>query len=324
MIHWGVIATGGITARFADAMTRVDDGQIIAVSSRTPDRAAFFADRWGIERRYPDGDEIAHDPDVDVVYVATPHARHASDTINCLAAGKPVLCEKPFALNARQAQAMIEAAEPGRLFLMEAIWSRFLPAYRSLVDVLGSGRIGTPLQVDADFGFVKAFEPSHRLFSLELGGGALLDLGIYPLQLCMLVLGPIGKIAAAASIGSTGVDERMAAVLHHFEGGLGIIKASLTIPLACTARISGTEGWIELPPFMHCPKSLTVHSPGDIETIQCGFEGDGLEPEIREVHRCLELGLSESPLMPLAETLGLARAMDEIRSQIGLRYPGEI
>jgi predicted dehydrogenase len=322
MIRWGVIATGGIATRFADAMSRVDEGQIVAVTSRSADRAAIFADRWGIERRYYD-DSMAGDPDLDVVYVATPHARHADDTIRCLEAGKPVLCEKPFALSAAQARRMVEVGTERQLFLMEAIWSRFLPAYRALTDVLESGRIGAPLQVDADFGFARPIEPSHRLFNPELGGGALLDLGIYPLQLCVLVLGPISQIGAVASIGPTGVDERVAASLRHAAGGLGIIKASLTTPLACTARISGTEGWIELPAFMHCPRSLSVHHSGVVETVDCGFEGDGLEFEIAEVHRCLKLGLTESPFIPLSETVALATAMDEMRQQIGLRYPGE-
>jgi predicted dehydrogenase len=324
VIRWGVIGPGGIARRFAHAMTAVDDGVIVAVSSRSLDRATAFADELGIARRYDDDQALADDPEVDAVYVATPHSRHAADTIRCLDAGKPVLCEKPFALNARQAQRMVEAAATAGVFLMEAIWSRFLPSYRALVGALEAGRIGTPLQVDADFGFRAPVDPAHRLFDPHQGGGALLDLGVYPLQLCSLVLGPISESRGLARLGTTGVDEQVAAVLRHVDGGLGVIKAAVTAPLACTARISGTEGWIDLPPFMHCPTSLTVHAVGaPPEVIDAPIGVDGLEHQIREVHACLAGGLTESPTMPLAETLALARTMDDIRAQIGLSYPGE-
>ncbi len=324
MIRWGVVGPGGIASRFADAMTRVDDGRIVAVASRSRERADAFADRFGIAARYDDDRALADDDSIDAVYVATPHSRHEADTLRFLAAGKHVLCEKPFALNAAQARRMVDAAQRSGTFLMEAIWSRFLPSYRALLDLVGSGRIGTPLHVDADFGFRAPLDPSHRLFDPHLGGGALLDLGIYPLQLCTLVLGPIADVAAGAVIGETGVDEQVAAVLRHADGGMGVAKAAVTAPLRCTARIGGTGGWVDLPAFMHCPTSLTVEVYGSAaEVVDCGFEGDGLEFEIAEVHRCLAAGATESPTMPLADTLALAEAMDDIRSQIGLTYPDE-
>jgi predicted dehydrogenase len=319
-----VIGPGGIASRFADAMTRVDDGRIVAVASRSRERADAFADRFGIAARYDDDGALADDDSVDAVYVATPHTRHEADTVRFLDAGKHVLCEKPFALNAAQARRMVAAAEHSATFLMEAIWSRFLPSYRALVDVIGSGRIGTPLHVDADFGFRLPPDRSHRLFDPHLGGGAVLDLGIYPLQLCTLVLGPIAHIATGGFIGETGVDEQVAAVLRHANGGVGVAKAAVTAPLRCTARIGGSGGWVDLPAFMHCPTSFTVEVFGAApEVVDCAFEGDGLEFEIAEVHRCLAAGETESPTMPLADTLALAAAMDEIRSQIGLSYPGE-
>ncbi len=324
VIRWGVIGPGGIARRFAHAMTAVDDGEIVAVASRSLARADVFADEHGIARRYDDDQALADDPQVDAVYVATPHARHEGDAIRCLEAGKAVLCEKPFALNARQAQRMVDAAASASVFLMEAIWSRFLPSYRALVDVLGSGRIGTPLQVDADFGFRVPVDPAHRLFDPQQGGGALLDLGIYPIQLCTLVLGPVEEAVARGRLGGTGVDEQVAAVLRHEGGGIGVVTAAITVPLACRARISGTDGWIDLPPFMHCPTSLTVHSSGAApEVIDAPIGVEGLEHEIAEVHRCLAAGLTESPTMPLAESVALAGVMDDIRAQLGVVYPGE-
>jgi predicted dehydrogenase len=324
MIRWGIAGPGGIAARFAGAMTLVEDGQIVAVASRSAERAAAFADRFGVAARHDDYRALAEDPAVDAVYVATPHARHEADTLMYLAAGKHVLCEKPAALNATQARRMVDAAAASGLFLMEAVWSRFLPSYRRLVDVLASGRIGTPLQVDGSFGFRRPVDPAHRLFDPHLGGGALLDLGIYPIQLCTLVLGPIQGLAAGGVLGATGVDEQVAAVLRHERGGLGMIQAAITVPLACTARISGSDGWIDLPAFMHCPTSFTVTAGvTQPEVVDASFEGDGFEFEIAEVHRCLAAGLSESPTMPWAETLALAEAMDTVRAQIGLTYPGE-
>jgi len=324
VIRWGVIGPGGIATRFARALTLVDDGAIVAVSSRSLDRADAFADEWDVLRRYDDDQALADDPEVDAVYIATPHSRHEGDTIRCLRAGKAVLCEKPFALNAAQSQRMVDAARGSGRFLMEAIWSRFLPSYRALVDVLGDGRIGTPLQVDADFGFRAPVDPSHRLFDPHQGGGALLDLGIYPLQLCTLVLGPVVHAVAEGRLGETGVDEQIAAVLRHQGGGIGTIRAAISVPLACTARISGTDGWIDLPPFMHCPTSLTVHRVGAApEVFDAPLGGEGLEHEIQEVHRCLAEGRTESSTMPLSESVALATVMDDLRGQIGLRYPGE-
>ncbi len=260
---------------------------------------------------------------MDVVYVATPQSRHEADTLALVQAGKHVLCEKPFALSAGQAERMVAEARARGVFLMEAIWSRFLPAYRALVDVVGSGRIGVPLVVEADFGFRLPFDPDHRLYRADLGGGGLLDLGIYPIQLCLLLLGRPEGMVAQGVIGETGVDEQVAAALRHRGGALGVIKAAIRVGLRCTARVSGTDGFVEIPAFMHCPNSITVHSSGGTEEIDSSWEGDGLRFEIDEVHRCLSAGLMESPVMTMDETLALASVLDAIRSQIGLVFPGE-
>lgn len=323
MIRWGVLGPGAIATGFAEAMSMVDDGTIVAVASRAEERAQAFGERFSIPHRYGDYGELGDDPDVDVVYVATPHARHETDVLALLEAGKHVLCEKPFALNARQARRMAETARTRGLFLMEAIWSRFLPAYRTLTDLIGDGRIGDPLLVEADFGFRAPMQPAHRLFNAELGGGALLDLGIYPVQLCTLVLGQVAQASAFAAIGETGVDEETVAILRHGAGGLGVVKAAIRVGLACTARVAGTEGTIDLPAFMHCPSSLTVSARGAVEHVDASYEGNGLRFEIADVNRCLVEGRTESPVVPLDETIALATVLDDIRAQIGLVYPGE-
>jgi predicted dehydrogenase len=318
-----VVGPGAIATGFADAMQQSDGGTIVAVASRSLERANAFGDRFAIPSRYGDYESLAGDPDVDAVYVATPQSCHEPDTLCFLRAGKHVLCEKPFALNARQAVGMVHEARSRGLFLMEAIWSRYLPAYRSLVDVIREGRIGEPLLVEGDFGFRRPFEPEHRLFDLALGGGALLDLGIYPIQLCSLVLGTPEHVAADGVVGVTGVDEVVAAVLRYPGGGLGVVKAAIRVGMSCTGRISGTEGWIDIPMLMHCPTSLTVTTGAGSERIEGSYVGNGLRFEIEEVHRCLSAELTESPDMPLDETIALATTLDDIRAQLGVVYPGE-
>jgi predicted dehydrogenase len=323
MISWGVIGPGAIATGFAEAMQLVEGGTIVAVASRSAERAEHFGDRFGIPVRYGDYGSLAADPRVEVVYVATPHSRHQADTLDMLRAGKAVLCEKPFALNATQARRMVAEGREHGLFLMEAIWSRFLPAYRALVDLLGAGRIGEPLLVEADFGFRRPVDPEHRHFRADLGGGGLLDLGIYPVQLCSLVLGPVEDVAAQGVIGSTGVDEQVAAVLRHRGGTLGVVKAAIRVNMTCTARISGTAGMIELPAFMHCPDALAVVTSTGAERVDGSYEGNGLRFEIEEVHRCLAEGRTESPVMPLDETVALASVLDAVRARIGLSFPEE-
>jgi predicted dehydrogenase len=322
-IRWGVAGPGGIASRFAEAMQLVDDGAIVAVASRSLERANAFGDRFGVPARYGEYEALAADRDVDVVYVATPHSRHERDTFLFLDAGKHVLCEKPFALNATQGRRMVEAARARGLFIMEAMWTRFLPSYRSLVAVLAEGRIGDPLVVEADFGFRRPVQPDHRLFDRALGGGALLDLGIYPVQLCSLVLGAPDRLVADGAVGATGVDEVVAGVLHHTSGAVGVVKAALRAGLSCRARITGSEGSIELPAFMHCPAWIDVATASGIERIDGAYEGDGLRFQVEEVHRCLAAGHAESAVMPLDETLSIAGTLDAMRAQLGVVYPGE-
>jgi predicted dehydrogenase len=322
-IRWGIAATGGIARRFATGLAETDDAEIVGVASRTQERADEFGAEFDIPHRHASYEALAEDPDVDVVYVASPHSRHEADTLLFLEAGKHVLCEKPFALNAVQAQRMVDTARERDLFVMEAIWSRFLPAYVLLGELLADGAIGEVQHVDADFAIRFPFDATHRHFDLALGGGALLDLGIYPLQLASLVLGAPAEVHAVGQVGATGVDEVVAAVLRHESGGLATVRTATRLTMACTARISGTDGAIELPAFMHCPAALTVTNVEGITVRETPIVGEGLRYQVAEVHRCVRAGDLESPVIPHAETLGLAATMDEIRTQLGVRYPGE-
>ena len=316
-IRWGIAATGGIAARFAQALHQAPDAELVAVGSRTQARAESFADEWDIPRRHGDYRALAADDEVDVVYVATPQARHADDACLFLDHGKHVLGEKPMAMTEGEVLRMTASAQLAGRFLMEAIWSRFLPAYVTLWELLMHGRIGEPLFVEADFGFRMPVDPAHRLFDPARGGGALLDLGVYPLQLASLVLGRPDRVVADGHMGETGVDETVAATLQHAGGKLAVVKASIRVNLACTARIAGSEGSIELPAFMHCPESLTVRDAfGQAEVIERPIEGEGLRYQVDEVHRCLAGGEHESPFMTLAESARFAATMDTIRDQI--------
>jgi predicted dehydrogenase len=323
-VRWGIAATGGIARAFAQGLALVDDAELVAVASRTDERARAFADEVGALRAHGTYEGLAADPDVDIVYVASPHARHCADSVLFLEAAKHVLCEKPLALSAAQVREMAAAARRNDRFLMEAMWSRFLPAYETLTQLLDDGVIGRPRLVEADFGFrIPAIDPTHRLFDLTQGGGALLDLGIYPLNLAFMVLGHPVEVRGTGHLGATGVDEQTAAVLRHDDGALSVVKAAVRTSLSCTARIAGTEGSIAIPAFMHCPQDLVVQTPAGEERIDAPMAGNGLHHQVHEVHRCLRAGMTESPVMPISESLALATTMDEIRAQIGLRYPGE-
>ncbi len=319
-IRWGIAGTGAIAAGFSEALGQVEGAALHAVGSRNLATAEAFGERFGIPRRYGSYDDLARDAELDVIYVATPQSRHAADAISFLQAGRHVLCEKPFALDASEARSMAEAAEANDRFLMEAMWTRFLPAYRRLAELLRDGRIGEVLLVEGDFGFRRDFDPEHRLFRQDLGGGGLLDLGVYPLQLCSFVLGPPVAVAARGVIGSTGVDEIVCAVLEHPGGAMGVIKAGLRVGMACTGRIAGTHGVIELPALMHCPDTLVVSDIGGSERLDLSYEGSGLRFEIEEVQRCIRAGLRVSEVMPVAESISLMETLDTIRAQIGLQF----
>lgn len=321
MARWGIVGTGGVAQRFATAAQSSPGTDLVAVCSRTSPAADAFADRFGIQRRHIDVSALARDPAVEVVYIATPNHRHHVEAIELLEAGKHVLCEKPFALDAGLAAQVIAVARRNDRFLMEAIWSRFLPAYTALAQVLERGVIGRVRQLEASFGFAMPVMSDHRLFDLAQGGGSLLDIGIYPLQLSSFVLGPPDRIEAVADIGSTGVDEVLAMVLHHPSGAISSLRSAIRASLPNDARIVGESGTIEIPAFMHCPDRIVVHCADGIEEIDAAFDGDGLRFEIEEVERCLADGRRESSTMTLDDTLLLASTMDDIRRRIGVVYP---
>jgi predicted dehydrogenase len=321
-VRWGIAATGNIARTFAAGLAQLDDAVIAAVGSRTPDRAAAFAAEVGADRAHGSYEDLAADDGVDVVYVASPHARHLADTCLFLEAGRHVLCEKPMALDRAQVEHMIATARRRGLFLMEAMWSRFLPSWQLARRLVDEGRIGDPVVAQAELGFRFPFDPGHRLFDPALGGGAALDLGVYPVSFCSFLLGPPDAVVAQGHVGETGVDEQFAAVLHHPGGRLGVVTGASRASLASTVRVTGTHGWLALPAMMHGATHVDVgDNAGGRERIEAPYEGEGLRHQAVEVHRCLRDGLTESPVMPLDETAAIAGTLDAILGALGVTYP---
>ncbi len=323
-IRWGIAATGNIAHSFAAGLGQLDDAEIAAVGSRSAERAAEFAAQVGAGRSHGSYQDLAADDGVDVVYVASPHTRHEADTLLFLEAGRHVLCEKPMAVNRAQAERMVAAARRRGLFLMEAMWSRFLPSWQLVRRVLDEGRIGDPLVVEASLGFRRPIDPTHRLFDRALGGGATLDLGVYPVSFTSFLLGTPDGVAAQGHIGETGVDEQFAAVLHHPGGELAVVKGAIRAWISSTVRVTGSEGWVHLPAMMHHSPHVDIgDAAGGRERVETPVEGEGLRFQAAEVHRCVREGLTESLVMPLDETCAIAGTLDAIRAQIGMTYPGE-
>ncbi|MEI6867418.1 MAG: Gfo/Idh/MocA family oxidoreductase [Actinomycetes bacterium] len=322
--NWGIIGTGGIAKAFARDLDFVEDQKVLAVGSRVFDRARTFADDLKIERSYGSYEELVTDPDIDAVYVATPHPDHLSSTLLALDAGKPVLCEKPFAISAVETAMMIERARSKKLMLMEAMWARFLPHMHQIRNVLAAGAIGEVVTVEADHGQWFPSDPKFRLFAPELGGGALLDLGIYPVSFAHMVLGAPIKITARSEKADTGVDATTSAIFQYESGAQAVLSTTLRAATPCRAVITGTNGRIEIDRTFYAPTSyrILLRDGGTVEHPN-EYEGHGLREEAIEFARCVRAGLIESPILPLTETLKIMESMDEIRRQIGLTYPFE-
>jgi len=324
-IRWGIIGTGFIAKKFAEALQILPDAELVAVGSRAADTAKKFAKAFHIPHQHSSYDKLANNPDVDVVYIATPHPFHMENTILCLKAGKAVLCEKPFAVNASQAQQMTDVARTEKLFLMEAMWTRFLPIIMKVREWLGQGLIGPVRFLQADFGFRCDWKPQDRLLNPELAGGALLDVGVYTVALASMVFaGPPTKITGMAHLGQTGIDEQSAMVLGYQDGQLAVLSCAIRTQTLQKAVIVGTKGMIRIhSPFWSATTATILIEDKEDETIKIPHECNGFEYEAREVMQCLLAGKLESDYLPLDETLSIVKTMDEIRAQWGLKYPME-
>jgi predicted dehydrogenase len=360
-IRWGILGTGTIASQFAQGLNGLPDATLLAVGSRSNTTAQPFATQFKVPRAYASYEALAGDNDIDVVYIATPHPMHKHHCMLCLEAGKAVLCEKPFTINADEASAIVEMARQKQLFCMEAMWMRFFPVMAKVRSLLDSNEIGDIRMIVASMGFLAPHDPDNRFFNLSLGGGALLDLGVYPLSFIFQLLGKPTSMASHAHIGITGVDEQAAAILGFEQGRLAVFTTSLLTHNVNDATIMGSKGQIRIHAPLLRPNriSITRYAPPSsrgkprtgtsssrfgpsllrklvrrlvpssprrsrhLETITVPYTGSGHQYEAEEVMRCLQMGKLESDLMPLDETVEIMKMMDGLRAQWNLRYPQE-
>jgi len=320
-IRWGILGAGGIAATVGADIAATEGNVLQAVGARDADRAAAFAAAHGMPTSYGSYAELAADPDVDVVYIATTHGQHHEHALLALGAGKPVLVEKAFTLTARQAREVVAEARRRELFCMEAMWSRLNPLWRQALDLVADGRIGTVTAVRADLSRRFDFDPTHRLFDLAAGGGALLDLGIYPATFAWLFLGRPDTVQASGPLAPTGSDLAVAQQWGYRDGAVAQLFSTAAGESPFAALVTGTEGWLSLEPRLHRPQRLVVARGGDVDVIEPEPErGNGYQRQVAEVARCLRAGLRESPFVPLDETVAILAVMDETRRQLGVRY----
>ncbi|MFI7409986.1 Gfo/Idh/MocA family protein [Streptomyces sp. NPDC049627] len=326
-VRWGILATGGIAATFTADLVDLPDAEVVAVASRSQDSADAFAERFGIPRAYGDWDALAQDGDIDVVYVATPHSAHRAAAGLCLEAGRNVLCEKAFTLNAREAGELVALAKARGSFLMEAMWMYCNPLVRRLKALVDDGAIGEVRHVQADFGLAGPFPPAHRLRDPAQGGGALLDLGVYPVSFAQLLLGEPSDVAARATLSAEGVDLQTGALLSWDGGAMASVHCSIVGGTATAASVTGSQGRIDVPYGFFFPDRFVLHRDGRDPEEFAADPADGprasLRHEAAEVMRALRAGETESPLVPLDGTLAVMRTLDAIRDRVGVRYPGE-
>lgn len=323
-LRWGIIGSGKIAGRFAGDLQLLARSEVVAVGSRSQASAESFGERYDVPHRHTSYQALVADDDVQAVYVATPNPVHHQAAMLAIEAGKAVLVEKPFTLNSAEARSLVDAARARGVFLMEAMWTRFLPHMITIRELLAAGRLGDVRTLQADHGQALPTDPSHRVNARELGGGALLDLGVYPVSFSSMVLGRPRAVVARSAMTATGVDAQTSMVLEHEGGRHAVITATLSARTPNRASISGTDARIEIDSVWYTPTSFSViDREGETQVHPLRHEGHGIRHQAAEVAQAVAMGRLESDIMPLDETVAIMATLDEVRSQIGLRYPGE-
>ena len=323
-LRWGILATGGIAHAFAsDLRTAAVD--LVAVGSRSAESGERFAAEFEIPRVHGSYEELVDDPDVDIIYVSTPHPLHAQNAILALEHGKHVLVEKPFALTGAEAASIRDVAARTGLLAMEAMWTRYLPHMIRVRELVGSGALGDIRAVLADHTQKISTDPSHRLNNLELGGGALLDLGIYPVSFAWDMLGAPVTVTATATIGATGVDDEVATIFTHAGGALSTSLSASHAAGPNTASVIGTEARIDIDQTWYTPTTFRLTAPDGtvLETYESHIQGRGMQFQALAAERYVASGRNDSDILPIDETVAIMGTLDEVRRQIGLRYPSE-
>jgi predicted dehydrogenase len=313
--NWGIVGAGHISRKFVDGIRATTNGCPYAIAARDQRRAQQFADEKNMPIFYGSYEELANDPNVDVVYIGTTNAQHIAHTLLMLAHKKPVLCEKPFALNLHETYQMIDAARSNHTFLMEALWTQFLPAMQALRKIIADGTIGSIQCLKADFGFYREYNRSDRVFSPELGGGSILDIGIYPIFLATTLLGYPDSIAASGIKSQDGIDISASIFFGYKSGVFAQLLSSFSANLGNEAQIFGTKGKITLNKCSF-PTRITITTDNETRDYPVETTGNGYNYEAQEVMNCLDNGLIESPVRPLAETLRLVGLMEGVIKQL--------
>ncbi|WP_375482165.1 Gfo/Idh/MocA family protein [uncultured Jatrophihabitans sp.] len=324
-IRWGVLAPGGIARDWTAAVHATTASRVVAVGSRAQDRAQAFADEFGVDRAYGSYEQLVGDDGIDAVYVASPHSEHRDHALLALAAGKPVLVEKAFTRNAAEAAAVIDAARAANLLVVEAMWTRFLPHLDVVRQCLENGLLGEVKAVIADHGQHLYPDGPQRMSDPALAGGALLDLGIYPVSFAHLALGGFDRVQAFGTIATTGVDEGETIGVVSASGAVGTLSTTMAAHSACLASVIGTEARVDVDSWFYRPNTVRLFDGDDVELdrYEPPARTHGLAYQAAEFARLLADGRTESDLMPLDETLRIMQVLDEVRAQLGVRYPGE-
>jgi predicted dehydrogenase len=328
MIRWGILGAGSIAKKLAADISLVDNAKLVAVGSRSTEKASAFAKEFDVTHVHYSYEELAKNPEVDVIYVATPHSHHHEHTLMCLESNKAVLCEKAFAVNYRQAKEMTDKGREKNLFLMEAMWTKFLPHYNKMKSIVDSGQLGTISSVLINFGFRPRIPVPERLFDPALAGGTILDIGVYNVFIAMSVLGRPDEIEAYMTPAHTGVDEQCSVLFKYKNGTMAQLFSSFVAHLPTEADIHGSDGRLRLTHRFYAPESTLEFYPERMDSKQIvpfdnALKGWGYHYEVKHVCECLENNLKESPVMTLNNTLALMEVLDEIRMKAGIRYDAD-
>jgi predicted dehydrogenase len=320
---WAILGPGGIATAFAKDLALLHGHSIGAVGSRSLANAENFAAQFG-GKAYGSYEELVNDPAIDAVYVATPHPAHHDNVIMALNAGKPVLCEKPFSVNAVEAQAMVDAASQNKVALMEAMWARFLPHYAKVREIVASGVLGPIHSIHADHGQRLADQGISRLVEPSLAGGALLDLGIYPISFAHMILGNPRSIHSAAVITDKGVDAQTSMIFTYNNGAQAILTTTMIEQTPCRAVVAGLNGWLEIDRTFYNPASMrVVMNDGSVIQYPNTYTGHGLREQAESFRQLVQSGKLESEILTWTDTVDIMKSMDTVREQIGLKYPFE-
>ena len=321
--NWGILGPGGIARAFAKDLNFIQGHTIAAVGSRSLENAQKFAETFG-GTAYGSYEELVGDPTVDAIYVATPHPAHHDNVILALNAGKPVLCEKPFAVNAKEAQAMVDAAARNSVALMEAMWARFLPHFTKVREIVDSGVLGPILSIHADHGQRLADQGITRLIEPDLAGGALLDLGIYPVSFAHMILGNPAHINSKAVMTEKGVDAQTSMIFTYDSGAQAVLTTTMVEQTPCRAVVAGLNGWLEIDRTFYNPAAMrVVLNDGTVTEYPNTYTGHGLREQAETFKQLVRSGKHESEILTWADTVDIMKSLDTVREQIGLKYPFE-